>query len=83
MAIGDSLSKIWAGDKSPGRPALSSERDAGHDVKRRKSKRDGTFKKNGWWWINYSDAGGKRHRRKVAKRLAHVASATSNKELGR
>jgi len=30
------------------------------------SRRDGVFKKNGWWWIDYADADGKRHRQKAA-----------------
>jgi integrase len=29
-------------------------------------RRDGVFKKNGWWWIDYEDADGKRHRQKAA-----------------
>ncbi len=29
-------------------------------------KRDGVFKRNGWWWIDYEDADGKRHRQKAA-----------------
>lgn len=30
------------------------------------SRRDGVFKRNGWWWIDYEDADGKRHREKAA-----------------
>ncbi len=28
--------------------------------------RDGLFQRNGWWWIDYRDADGTRHRRKAA-----------------
>lgn len=35
-------------------------------VKRRTRTRDGLFQKNGWWWLDYYDADGKRHRRKAA-----------------
>jgi integrase len=28
--------------------------------------RDGLFQRNGWWWLDYSDADGKRHRKKAA-----------------
>lgn len=28
--------------------------------------RDGLFQRNGWWWIDYYDAEGKRHRKKAA-----------------
>jgi integrase len=31
-----------------------------------KQQRDGVFKKNGWWWIDYRDAEGQRHRMKAA-----------------
>lgn len=34
--------------------------------KRRGSKRDGLFQRNGWWWLDYYDAEGKRHRQKAA-----------------
>jgi hypothetical protein len=30
------------------------------------SRRDGVFKRNGWWWIDFHDADGKRHREKAA-----------------
>jgi integrase len=30
------------------------------------SRRDGLFKRNGWWWIDYRDAEGRRHREKAA-----------------
>lgn len=33
---------------------------------RRPSRRDGLFQKNGWWWIDYYDQSGKRHRKKAA-----------------
>jgi integrase len=29
-------------------------------------RRDGVFKRNRWWWIDYEDADGKRHRQKAA-----------------
>jgi len=29
-------------------------------------RRDGVFKRNGWWWIDYEDAGRRRHREKAA-----------------
>lgn len=28
--------------------------------------RDGLFQRNGWWWIDYADAEGRRHRKKAA-----------------
>jgi integrase len=33
---------------------------------RRSKRRDGLFQKNGWWWVDYCDALGKRHRKKAA-----------------
>src|SRR2546428_7048088 len=33
---------------------------------RRHFRRDGLFQRNGWWWIDYYDAEGKRHRKKAA-----------------
>jgi len=33
---------------------------------RKPKRRDGLFQKNGWWWIDYYDAEGKRHRKKAA-----------------
>ncbi len=33
---------------------------------RRRRSRDGLFKRNGWWWIDFTDADGKRHRQKAA-----------------
>ena len=33
---------------------------------RRGGKRDGLFQRNGWWWLDYYDAEGKRHRQKAA-----------------
>jgi len=33
---------------------------------RKLGSRDGLFQRNGWWWIDYADADGKRHRRKAA-----------------
>jgi integrase len=33
---------------------------------RKVSTRDGLFKRNGWWWLDYYDADGKRHRKKAA-----------------
>ena len=30
------------------------------------NRRDGVFKRNGWWWIDYRDADGKRHRERAA-----------------
>jgi integrase len=30
------------------------------------ARRDGVFQKNGWWWIDYTDGDGKRHRKKAA-----------------
>ena len=32
----------------------------------RAGRRDGLFQRNGWWWIDFTDAEGKRHRRKAA-----------------
>jgi len=34
--------------------------------RRRGSKRDGLFQRNDWWWLDYYDAEGKRHRQKAA-----------------
>jgi integrase len=34
--------------------------------KRSRRRRDGLFARNGWWWIDYHDAEGKRHRKKAA-----------------
>lgn len=31
---------------------------------RKGGKRDGLFQRNGWWWLDYYDADGKRHRKK-------------------
>jgi integrase len=36
------------------------------DAIRKPQRRDGLFQKNGWWWIDYYDADGKRHRKKAA-----------------
>jgi integrase len=33
---------------------------------RRGGRRDGLFQKNGWWWLDYTDAEGRRHREKAA-----------------
>jgi integrase len=33
---------------------------------RKASTRDGLFQRHGWWWIDYYDADGKRHRKKAA-----------------
>jgi hypothetical protein len=33
---------------------------------RKASSRDGLFPRNGWWWVDYYDAEGKRHRKKAA-----------------
>ncbi|HZP39799.1 MAG TPA: tyrosine-type recombinase/integrase [Methylomirabilota bacterium] len=30
------------------------------------SRRDGVFRRNGWWWVDYCDADGRRHREKAA-----------------
>lgn len=34
--------------------------------KRKLGARDGLFKRNGWWWLDYTDADGKRHRMKAS-----------------
>lgn len=34
--------------------------------KRKGGTRDGLFQRNGWWWLDYYDAEGKRHRQKAA-----------------
>ena len=34
--------------------------------KRKRKGRDGLFQRNGWWWIDYTDGDGKRHRKKTA-----------------
>jgi integrase len=33
---------------------------------RRGGRRDGLFQKNGWWWVDYYDSTGRRHRKKAA-----------------
>src|SRR2546422_11183424 len=33
---------------------------------RKVSSRDGLFQRSGWWWLDYYDAEGKRHRKKAA-----------------
>ena len=33
---------------------------------RKGGKRDGLFQRNGWWWLDFYDAEGKRHRQKAA-----------------
>jgi len=33
---------------------------------RRRHRRDGLFARNGWWWMDYMGADGKRHRKKAA-----------------
>jgi len=33
---------------------------------RRRNRRDGLFARNGWWWMDYMGADGKRHRKKAA-----------------
>lgn len=35
-------------------------------VRRKGGKRDGLFQRGGWWWLDYYDAEGKRHRQKAA-----------------
>jgi len=40
-------------------------RDSGAATRKRRS-RDGLFQRNGWWWVDYYDADGKRHRKKAA-----------------
>jgi hypothetical protein len=34
--------------------------------RREKGTRDGLFQRRGWWWLDYHDADGKRHRKKAA-----------------
>src|SRR6266542_4984440 len=34
--------------------------------KRRLGTRDGLFQRHGWWWLDYHDAEGRRHRKKAA-----------------
>ena len=43
-------------------------------TKRRIGTRDGVFKRNGWWWIDFRDADGRRHRKKAAPDY-HTAKA--------
>ena len=35
-------------------------------TRRRGGKRDGLFQRNGWWWLDYYNAEGRRHREKAA-----------------
>src|SRR5262245_50350287 len=44
----------------------------------KRTRRDGCFFRNGWWWIDYVDAGGKRHRRKAA--LTHEVAKLMYKD---
>ena len=37
-----------------------------HQRARKGGKRDGLFQRNGWWWLDYYDAEGRRHRQKAA-----------------
>ncbi len=37
-----------------------------HGKSRKGSTRDGLFQRRGWWWLDYYDAEGKRHRKKAA-----------------
>jgi hypothetical protein len=34
--------------------------------RRKRGPQDGVFKKNGWWWLDYYDQDGRRHRRKAS-----------------
>jgi hypothetical protein len=36
------------------------------DNPRKPRTRDGLFQRHGWWWIDYHDADGQRHRKKTA-----------------
>ena len=36
------------------------------DQTRKHHSRDGLFQRNGWWWLDFTDADGKRHRKKAA-----------------
>ena len=45
--------------------ATTADKCPGKQTRRRRS-RDGLFQRNGWWWIDYYDADGKRHRKKAA-----------------
>lgn len=47
---------------------MTSVDPAKRDAKRKRTggQRDGLFQKNGWWWLDYYDAEGKRHRKKAA-----------------
>lgn len=42
------------------------ELQAATRAQRKGGKRDGLFQRNGWWWLDYYDAEGKRHRQKAA-----------------
>ncbi len=39
-------------------------------------RRDGLFKRHGWWWIDYHDGQGKRHRKRAAPDYQTAASST-------
>lgn len=45
---------------------LGPKQDPTASRKRTLGTRDGLFQRSGWWWIDYTDAEGKRHRRKAA-----------------
>jgi hypothetical protein len=42
------------------------EKNVAPNKRKHLGSRDGLFKRNGWWWIDYTDAEGKRHRKKTA-----------------
>jgi integrase len=48
---------------APPQQAAPPQREA---QRRRGNRRDGLFQRNGWWWIDFEDGEGKRHRQKVA-----------------
>ena len=48
-----------------GTPGRATDADAKR-IPRKLGTRDGLFQRKGWWWIDYTDAEGKRHRRKSA-----------------
>ena len=46
--------------------AGSESKEAPARARRKLGTRDGLFQRKGWWWIDYSDSEGKRHRKKTA-----------------
>lgn len=53
-------------DNDPLQPSLRDDPPGTTETRRRRRSRDGLFQRNGFWWIDYRDVDGRRHRRKAA-----------------